>query len=82
MINKENVMEKHYKIIIDRLESKRNELAQRQKYFINRCNSEIHTQNFERNSINELIVMQQLKSEIEELEYSEMILAFRLETKN
>ena len=60
-------------IIKQRLESKRVELKQKQDYFDVLCHSEMNTANFERNAINDLLVMYQLKSEIKELEYIEML---------
>lgn len=60
-------------IIKQRLESKRVELKQKQDYFDVLCHSEMNTTNFERNAINDLLVMYQLKSEIKELEYIEML---------
>lgn len=62
-------MKKVFDIIVKRLEDKMNELKEKQEYFLIICNNEISSSCFERNAINDLIVMQQLKSEIEELEY-------------
>lgn len=53
----------------ERLEYKRNELQRRQRNFVDLCNNEILTDCFERNAIADLSVMQQLKSEISELEH-------------
>ncbi len=54
--------------IKERLESKKAELEQRKVYFSALCNNEMDTKNFEKNAITELLIMQQLKSEISELE--------------
>lgn len=62
-------MKKVFDIIVKRLEDKKNELKEKQEHFMVMCNNEISSSCFERNAINDLIVMQQLKSEIEELEY-------------
>ena len=67
-------MDKYYNMIISKLETKRNELDRNQKSFLIMCNSEMQTQCFERNAINDLITMQKLKTEIAELEYQEIIL--------
>lgn len=66
-------MEKYLKIIIERLENKRAELKQKQEYFNVMCHNEMDSKTFERNAINDLLVMQQLKSEIAELEHFEMM---------
>lgn len=62
-------MKKVFDIIVKRLEDKKSELKEKQEHFLIMCNNEISSSCFERNAINDLIVMQQLKSEIEELEY-------------
>lgn len=67
-------MEKYIKIIEDRLENKIAELKQKQEYFSVLCHSEMNSKTFERNAINDLLVMQQLKSEITELEHQKMML--------
>lgn len=59
--------------IKERLENKKSELKQKQEYFIVLCHSEMNTKTFERNAINDLLVMQQLKSEIAELERLDMM---------
>ena len=59
--------------IKERLENKKAELKQQQEYFLVLCHSEMNTKMFERNAINDLLVMQQLKSEIAELERLEMM---------
>ena len=59
------------KIINEKLENKREELKKKQESFSIICGSEMNTKNFEKNAINDLLVMQQLKTEIAELEYLE-----------
>lgn len=60
-------------IIAKRLKNKREELKTMQNYFNIMCHNEMDSKTFERNAINDLIVMQQLKSEIAELEHIEML---------
>ena len=62
-------MDKMYEVVVKRMESKRAELKKEQEYFSVMCHNEINMSNFERNAINNLLVMQQLKSEISELEH-------------
>lgn len=64
-------MNKVYELMNERLEVKRNELKERQDQFDVMWHNEKHSCCFERNAINALLVMQQLKSEIAELEYWE-----------
>lgn len=66
-------MDKYIKIVTERLESKRAELKAKQEYFNVMCHNEMDSKTFERNAINDLLVMQQLKSEIAELEHFEMM---------
>lgn len=66
-------MDKYMKIISERLENKRVELKSKQEYFNVMCHNEMDSKTFERNAINDLLVMQQLKSEIAELEHFEMM---------
>ena len=61
------------KIVTERLENKRAELKSKQEFFNVMCHNEINSKTFERNAINDLLVMQQLKSEIAELEHFKMI---------
>lgn len=56
-----------------RLELRTEELKTRQTNFMIMCQNEINTSNFERNAINDLMIMMQLKSEIKELEHLNMI---------
>ncbi len=67
-------MNKMYKMISDRLENKKSELKERQEQFTVMCEREMQSGTFERNAIADLVVMQQLKSEIGELEHWEMLL--------
>ena len=60
--------------IKERIKNKREILKQRKVYFSDLCNSQMDTKNFEQNAITELLLMQQLKSEIAELEHLEMIM--------
>ena len=62
-----------YDSVTKRLEDKRAELKQCQDSFSVMCFREMNSNTFERNAINDLLVMQQLKSEISELEYLEMV---------
>lgn len=66
-------MNKMYETIIERLENKKTELKKEQEYFTVMCHNEMNTGNFERNAINILLVMQQLKTEISELEHLSMM---------
>lgn len=58
-----------YDILVKRLQSKKAELKERQEQFIIVCENEMNSNTFERNAINELIIMQSLKSEIAELDF-------------
>lgn len=55
------------KIITERLENKRAELAKRQEHFLI-LTEEMKLRNFESNAISDLLVMKKLKDEIDELE--------------
>lgn len=66
-------MDEYMKIIAERLKNKRTELKSKQEYFNVMCHNEMNSKTFERNAINDLLVMQQLKSEIAELEHLEMM---------
>lgn len=66
-------MDKIYEIITKKLSDKKNELSEKQKCFSVMCHNEIESQCFERNAINDLMTMQQLKSEISELEHLELL---------
>lgn len=62
-----------YDILVKRLESKKAELKERQEQFISVCENEINSKTFERNAINELMIMQSLKSEIAELDFMQSV---------
>lgn len=66
-------------VLKERLEQKRKELKRRQCNLINFIENDITTDCFENNCINELIIMQQLKSEIKELEHCEFVVSTRVE---
>ena len=68
-----------YNALVKRSNNKKNELEQRKKSFLTMCQSQIDTETFERNAINDLLVMQQLKAEISELEYQESLMVLNLE---
>lgn len=73
-------MSKMYNDIVERLNNKKEELTKLQDQFKVMCHNDIQSQCFEQNAIHTLIVMQRLKSEIEELEYWEMYV--RIQTTN
>lgn len=62
-----------YDILVKRLENKKAELKERQEQFISVCENEMNSKTFERNAINELVIMQSLKSEIAELEFMQSV---------
>ncbi len=72
-------MKKMYENIIERLNGKKAELAERQNQFDVFWHNEKHSQCFERNAINDLLIMQQLKSEISELEYWELLVRTQID---
>ena len=61
-------MNNTYEVIKRMLQNKKEELDRKQDYFKVMCDREMHTSNFERNAINDLMVMMTLKTEIQELE--------------
>lgn len=69
-----------YTNMIDRLENKKKELVEKQEQFEIMWHNEKYSNCFERNAINDLLIMQQLKSEISELEHWEMMV--RVQGKN
>lgn len=71
-------MKKLYAEITERLKVKKAELEQRREHFSVFCHNEIKSFCFERNAINDLLVMQQLKSEIEELEHWELLIRIQI----
>lgn len=62
-----------YGVITERLQSKKDELSRRQEQFRAIWNMEKTSGCYERNAINDLLIMQQLKVQIEELEFLEVI---------
>lgn len=67
-------MKRMYENVVERLNRKKSELAEKQEQFDVFWNNEKHSQCFERNAINDLLIMQQLKSEISELEHWELLI--------
>lgn len=67
-------MNNMYGNVVERLNIKKQELSERQEQFDVLWHNEKHSKCFERNAINDLLIMQQLKSEISELEYWELLL--------
>ena len=72
-------MKKLHELMLERLSAKRNELKERQEQFEVMFHNEKDSGCFERNAINDLIVMQQLKSEISELEHWETLVRVQIE---
>ena len=68
-----------YKNIVERLNNKKVELSERQDQFDVMWHNERHSGCFERNAINDLLIMQQLKSEIKELEHLEMLVRTQID---
>ena len=66
-------MKKMYDLITERLNVKKAELSERQDQFDVMWANEKSSGCFERNAINALLIMQQLKSEIAELEHWETL---------
>lgn len=75
-------MKKIYENVIERLNSKKAELAERQDQFEVMWHNERNSGSFERNAINDLLIMQQLKSEISELEHWEMMIRVQISDGN
>lgn len=72
-------MKKMYENILERLNNKKSELSERQEQFDVMWHNEKHSGCFERNAINDLMIMQQLKAEIKELEHLELLMRTQLE---
>lgn len=72
-------MKKMYELLLERLETKSDELKERQDQFDVMWHNEKHSGCFERNAINNLLIMQQLKSEISELEYLKLLIQSQVE---
>lgn len=67
-------MKKMYNLITERLNVKKSELSERQEQFGVMWHNEKNSGCFERNAINDLLIMQQLKAEIKELEHWETLM--------
>lgn len=74
-------METIHKLILERLDAKKQDLKQRQEYFQVMAENEIHTACFEQNAITDLLTMQQLKAQITELEHWERLLRTQIKAK-
>lgn len=72
-------MKKMYDLIIERLNVKRAELSERRDQFDVMWHNKKNSRCFERNAINDLLIMQQLKSEISELEHWEMLMRAQIQ---
>lgn len=75
---RDNNMRELYRNTLERLNAKKKELFEKQEYFDVMWNGEKQSICFERNAINDLLVMQQLKFEIQELEYLKNYIRTRL----
>lgn len=64
---------KMHKSLEEKIEAKKMELKRSQESFLAMCKNDMNYDCFEKNAINDLIYMQQLKTEIRELEYCEFI---------
>lgn len=72
-------MKKMYNLITERINVKKAELSERQEQFDVMWHNEKNSGCFERNAINNLLIMQQLKSEIAELEYWETLMRVQVQ---
>ena len=72
-------MKKMYDLITERINIKKAELSERQQQFDAMWHNEKSSGCFERNAINDLLIMQQLKSEIAELEHWEMLIRVQIQ---
>ena len=72
-------MKKIYENIVERLNNKKAELSERQDQFDVMWHNERNSGCFERNAINDLLIMQQLKAEIAELEYWETLMRVQIQ---
>lgn len=71
-------MKKMYGLIVERLNIKKLELFDREQQFDVMWHNEKNSGCFERNAINHLLVTQQLKSEIAELEHCEALMRVQI----
>lgn len=72
-------MKKMHENIVERLNNKKSELSERQDQFDVMWHNERKSGCFERNAINDLLIMQQLKSEISELEHWETLMRVQIQ---
>lgn len=72
-------MKKMYDLITERINVKKTELSERQEQFDVMWANERNSGCFERNAINDLLIMQQLKSEIAELEHWETLMRVQVQ---
>lgn len=75
-------MKRMYENIVERLNNKKTELSERQDQLDVMWHNEKNSGCFERNAINDLLIMQQLKSEIKELEHWETIIKVQISNDN
>ena len=71
-------MKKMYDLITERINVKKTELSERQDQFDVMWHNEKNSGCFERNAINDLVIMQQLKTEIAELEHWETLMRVQI----
>lgn len=72
-------MKKMYDLITERLNVKKSELSERKEQFKRMCKRDIDMACFEHNAINALLITQQLKSEIAELEHWETLMRVQVQ---
>lgn len=72
-------MKKMYDLITERLNTKKAELQKRQEQFDVMWHNKKSSSCFERNAINDLLIMQQIKSEIAELEHWETLMRVQIQ---
>lgn len=78
-VREDSSMKKMHELILERLNTKRNELSERKEQFEVMWHNERNSGCFERNAISDLVIMQQLKSEISELEHWETLTRVQIE---
>lgn len=71
-------MKKMYGLITERMNVKKTELSERQDQFDVMWHNEKNSGCFERNAINDLVITQQLKTEIAELEHLETLMRVQI----
>lgn len=72
-------MKKMHDLITERLNVKKSELFERQEQFDVMWHNEKNSGCFEHNAINDLLIMQQLKAEIAELEHWETLIRVQIQ---